>query len=85
MDLNKPYRLIGATRYFGSKVVLLFEKPNNEMGILYLNKKYSDVFTQEDVKDIYKNRGKYCIMYRIHPECDICFYFDIIIKKQSDM
>jgi hypothetical protein len=50
LDLNKLYPITCATRFFGTKVVLLFRKTEDHATILYLNKEYSDVFTDDDIK-----------------------------------
>jgi hypothetical protein len=64
LELKKLYPIIGATKYFISKVVLFFKRSEQHATILGLNQEYSDVFTEEDIKDIGSHQRKYFLIYK---------------------
>jgi hypothetical protein len=64
LEVNKLYPIIGATRKFSPKIVLLYRTSDERPSILSLNKKYSDAFTNADVEDIHIHRGKYFLVYK---------------------
>jgi hypothetical protein len=75
---NKLIPIIGAKRFFGNQVILLFQK-HNGAGMLCLNKEISDILTEQDVTDIDSHKYHLFLLYKKHNcGCNNCHYFEIV-------
>jgi hypothetical protein len=61
--------------------VLLIYTDDVQPTFIFLNKRYSDVFTHTDITDIDRHPGKHRLIYRKKPQCNCdvcCYYYDIV-------